>query len=407
MNFINSILRQIPGISKSQRNFLSIILETILAVPGKINFRNLSRFCKYSEKTISRNYRKPIAFLELNLKLINKIVARFEALFLLAIDCSFISKSGKKTYGIGRYFNGSKSRAEKGLEIFMTSLVAPALNTAFALRAYQTIPDAGINKKKGEIKQNNQTRINYYLQCLEHTSNFIKTMVKYCVADGYFAKSKFVEGVRNMGLHFICKLRNDANLKFLYNGKQKERGRKRKFADKVVFDDLRKFKLVKKLDNNTSLYTAIVYNVNLKCKIRIALIVCRHNNKRSHIILFSTDLELSADKIYAYYKSRFQIEFVFRDAKQHTGLCDCQSTKKESLDFHFNASLTALNVAKIEALENHSIDEKFIFSMASVKRRAYNENLMKLIFSNSGFKLSLIKFQSVFKKFRNYGTIAA
>ncbi|MEN9502304.1 MAG: hypothetical protein RI964_1589, partial [Pseudomonadota bacterium] len=36
------------------------------------------------------------------------------------------------------------------------------------------------------------------------------------------------------------------------------------------------------------------------------------------------------------------MELLFRDAKQHTGLCDCQATRKEKLDFHFNASLTAL-----------------------------------------------------------------
>ena len=31
----------------------------------------------------------------------------------------------------------------------------------------------------------------------------------------------------------------------------------------------------------------------------------------------------------ACYKARFQIEFVFRDAKQYTGLMDCQSRKQK------------------------------------------------------------------------------
>ena len=35
-----------------------------------------------------------------------------------------------------------------------------------------------------------------------------------------------------------------------------------------------------------------------------------------------------------YYKARFQIEFVFRDAKQYTGLLDCQSCKKEAIHTH-------------------------------------------------------------------------
>jgi hypothetical protein len=81
-------------------------------------------------------------------------------------------------------------------------------------------------------------------------------------------------------------------------------------------------------------------------------------------LLFSTDTTLASLRLYKYYKSRFQIaelgrtaspsmthtqaEFIFRDAKQFTGLCDCQSRQQQSLDFHFNASLAALNIAKLQ-----------------------------------------------------------
>lgn len=408
MNFINSILQQISGISKSRKKFMIILFKTMLAVPGKINFRNLSRFCDLSEKTFSRNFRKAFCFMQLNLLLIKSIYRKSTDL-ILAVDCSFINKSGKKTYGLGRFFNGSNSRAEKGLEIFLASIVDPIINTAFSLLAYQTPAD--LHNSNSRLNKNiyDETRIDFYLECLNNTYNQIKGMVKYCVADGFFAKSKFVNGVLNMSLHFICKLRSDANLKFIYKCKSRsKRGRPKLYDGKVMFDDLRRFQFVKKLDENVSLYTAIVYNVNLKRKIRIALLVFHRNKKkRDYAVLFSTDLELSAQKIYEYYKSRFQIEFIFRDAKQHTGLCDCQATKKVTLDFHFNASLTTLNIAKIGSLKSHKKDYDFIFSMASIKRIAFNENLMENIFSKLGFDLSLIKFHSVFREFRNYGTIAA
>ena len=45
-------------------------------------------------------------------------------------------------------------------------------------------------------------------------------------------------------------------------------------------------------------------------------------------------------------KSWFQLEFCFRDGKQHTGIINCQSTDFRKLDFHFNASLAAGNLAK-------------------------------------------------------------
>ena len=43
------------------------------------------------------------------------------------------------------------------------------------------------------------------------------------------------------------------------------------------------------------------------------------------VLLFSTDIEQDPKEIYQFYKLRFQVEFIFRDAKQFTGLADCQA----------------------------------------------------------------------------------
>jgi IS4 transposase len=65
------------------------------------------------------------------------------------------------------------------------------------------------------------------------------------------------------------------------------------------------------------LYTATVNCVNLKRAVRIMYLV----KKTGYFaLLFSTDTELDAGWIYRYYKARFQIEVLFRDAKQFTGL---------------------------------------------------------------------------------------
>ena len=37
---------------------------------------------------------------------------------------------------------------------------------------------------------------------------------------------------------------------------------------------------------------------------------------------------------------------LFRDGKQHAGITNCHSTDFRKLDFHFNASLAAINLAK-------------------------------------------------------------
>ena len=72
------------------------------------------------------------------------------------------------------------------------------------------------------------------------------------------------------------------------------------------------------------------------------------NGKIKNALLFSTDIHLPPEQIVEYYQARFHIEFIFRDAKQFTGLSDCQARHLPRLDFHFNASLIALNLAKYE-----------------------------------------------------------
>ena len=66
-----------------------------------------------------------------------------------------------------------------------------------------------------------------------------------------------------------------------------------------------------------------------------------------------------------YYKARFQIEFIFRDAKQYTGLADCQSLLVERRYTHINASLSALSLLKLEdRLGNRHIRKPSYLSQA-------------------------------------------
>ena len=123
--------------------------------------------------------------------------------------------------------------------------------------------------------------------------------------------------------------------------------------------------------------------------------------------MFSTDLDLSALDIYRFYKARFQIEFVFRDAKQFTGLADSQARAQEKLDWHFNASFTALNVTKIiDRLGKEKLDSDRAFSMASWKVRFYNEILIDRVFSMLNVNSTSIKLTPLFEELRNHGAVS-
>ena len=124
-------------------------------------------------------------------------------------------------------------------------------------------------------------------------------------------------------------------------------------------------------------------------------------------MLFSTDVEQDPMDIYKLYTLRFQIEFLFRDAKQFTGLVDCQARNSLKLEFHFNASFTALNLAKVQAVQQHQTGAPLIFSMASIKRRALNSHLLDRFIFNLDLSPSVIKSHPNYEKLRSYGIIAA
>ena len=81
---------------------------------------------------------------------------------------------------------------------------------------------------------------------------------------------------------------------------------------------------------------------------------------------------LDAQKVVTYYKARFQIELLFRDAKQFTGLSDGQTRDQKRLDFHFNAAFTTLNLSKVEHRQAKTHTPTKPFSMASIKGCYFN-----------------------------------
>ncbi len=107
------------------------------------------------------------------------------------------------------------------------------------------------------------------------------------------------------------------------------------------------------------------------------------------------------------YRARFQIEFIFRDAKQFTGLTDCQARKKESLNFHFNASLSTLNLLKKQDRELDENSSSKVCSIASWKTRYFNEHMLERFISHFDLNPILIKNTPQYEELINYGAISA
>ncbi|MFM6456783.1 MAG: hypothetical protein ACKPH7_33780 [Planktothrix sp.] len=151
----------------------------------------------------------------------------------------------------------------------------------------------------------------------------------------------------------------------------------------------------------------MVWSCCLKCPIRLVYLRDTRSKKPKIALLFSTDIHLNAEQIFEYYQARFPIEFIFRDAKQFTGLSDCQSPHPQRLDFHFNASLTALNLAKYQSYCSHSSTQPFVFSLASYKRLEFNRHLLSTLIDKFDLDPNLILNHPNFPSVLSYGTLAA
>ena len=191
-------------------------------------------------------------------------------------------------------------------------------------------------------------------------------------------------------------------MRYLYTGEQKPKGRRKEYDGKLVIGDTSRLEFVEKQED-FDIYTAIVNCVNLKRDVRIAYLVKKTATGFSYMVLFSTDTELDALSVLKFYKARFQIEFLFRDAKQFTGLCDCQARSEEALHSHFNASFSALNLIKWHDRENAK--ERKPISIGSWKCKFFNELFIERIFSNFGFDLSLMKSSSAYEGLCNFGVV--
>jgi hypothetical protein len=404
MKLIDTILQKMSSISIPQRKFLVTLLITIQLLRGKMTFRNVSRSSTLHEKTYSRHVRQCVDWADVNHVALTTLLPA-KTTKIAAIDCTVTSKSGKRTDGLDLFYDASHKTPKRCLEFSEMAVVDVDYGTAYHLSMEHTPPAASLSRLFGQ----EGTRIDWYGWHLRQTRALLPPEVQYLAADGAYAKQKFVDGVCEFAFHLVSKLRHDANLRYRYAGPHPtRRGARQKYDGKVNFTDLSRLTPLP-LSDDLTLYTAVVNSVSLRRDLRLVY-VCkrpRHGTKLLTALLFSTDIALAAEDIYRFDTSRFQIEFLFRDAKQLTGLADFQVRSQRRIAFHVNASLTALNVLTLEDRMTAQDETSHVISISRWKTRKFNAHQLERIISTLGLDLSSIKLHPDYENLINYGAIAA
>jgi putative transposase len=284
------------------------------------------------------------------------------------------------------------SQVVNGLEFFVFSLVDVAERRAYPLAVKQTVRSeaekaaikerkkkrakkskktkskpkgrrkGSLNKDKNELNLSPELlRINELLAgLLKLVRVFIK--VKYVALDGHFGHHQAVLMAIENDLQLISKMRKDAALYEKYEGKYGGKGPKKKYGTRLRFD-LVPIKYLKKSERVGEIITNYYQGIFLHKEFgqAINVVIIKKLNlktlKTGHAILFSSDAELGWEKLIDYYSLRFQIEFNFRDAKQHFGLEDFMNTTAKGVENAANLAFLMVNVSA-KLLKNS--DEKCV-----------------------------------------------
>lgn len=377
--------------AKLTKSFEKILIEVIILymiIPRKVNFTQMERYGSHDEQTYRNNFSKKksecIDWLKLNVSLAKRYFGE-KGRHAIAIDPSFISKSGKKTPHIGRFWSGCAQAVKHGLEIMGIGLIDIDANDCIMLRAHQSLT----NKELG-LRDKSMT--DFYISVVKRYKKELLKLSPLVVADAYFSTSTFVNGIKKYGFSLVSRFRDNACLYYVYNGPRTgKRGRPKTKDGKIDMDklDLTRMEQLEMKKGEGTAYTLIAYSKALKCKIRLVIWQMPNGKKK---LFFSNDISLSGEEVLAYYRTRFQIEFCYRDAKGYTGLMHCQARNKWKLDFAFNASFASLNVAKVTMKEMG-----MQYSMSSFKALMTNTYIVRRIFKACGYNPNRTLISKIFK----------
>lgn len=393
------ILYKIPRLSKPQHKFIVHLFTLWLSIRGRHNYINLARYGHYNEITYRRQSKKEFAFLAFNRALVQQALCED---CIIAFDPTYVRKSGKCTEGVNYYYSGCAGREKWGLEFGGLAAIDLSDKTALHLEAIQTLD-----------RDDQESLLDYYARQIISRKEGFEGISSLLAVDAFFARTPFIDRICETGLQVVTRLRKDIHMRYLYNGpKRKGRGRPKKYDGQIDLMNLRADQFspcAKAQDGSWIAYEAVVNIRSWKRKVRLVVEhkLDKQGNIKNYILYACTDLQMSGGEVKLAYNSRFQIEFLYRDAKQSAGLEQAQARSAEQLHFHVNTALTCVSLAKVAHHLTISEEDRKSFSIADICTQYANDLLLNRIILWCGQQPHLHLIKSVRHKVRAFGSRAA
>jgi hypothetical protein len=397
------------------RQFSRITLA-LLAMTGRVTMLGISRWTGQggSYRTVQRFFATTLPWATLFWLFFRTHLFESDDVYLLAGDETVVTKAGKHTPGLERFFASLYGKPIPGLAFFALSLISTTQRRSFPIAVEQVVRTAeetaaakakaapkaatpSVKRKVGRPKGRTTkakasremspelTRIQCQIGALLERIGGLLPLT-YLVLDGHFGNASALQMTRACNLHLICKLRSDSALYLPYDGPYAGRGPRRIYGDKlnpraIPERYLCQTTVEKDIESCTyqlqARHKTFAQLLNVVCIVKTNL----KTQARAHVLLFSSDLALPFDKLLDYYCLRFQLEFNFRDAKQYWGLEDFMTTHPTRVENAANLSLFMVNlVERLLRDERRTQPEMSVLDLKAQCRGAkYVEETIKLL----------------------------
>jgi putative transposase len=394
-----------PILDKTTAKQFSIIIEAMFTMTGRCTMLGISRWASKggSYRTIQRLFKKKLPWMKLFWCILKTHLLEKDEPIILAGDETVVTKAGKDTYGLGRFYSSIYNRALPSLSFQTISIISTRTRKSFPIAVEQIKskpknkenkaqnpknkrgrgrPKGSKNKNKKDVKLSDT--LVQLQKMLKEVLKLISPYLKptYFVYDGAFGHNNAVQMTRQTGLHLISKLRRNIQLCFQFDGIYCGRGRPIIYGDAVDFSSLPSEYFVWSHSdgkNRTAYYRFIARHKKFADPLNVVVIFKTDlkTKKTAKVILFCTDLELSCEKIVDYYRLRFQIEFNFRDAKQYFGLEDFMVLSEQSVCNAVHFSFFCANISQV--LMKKTGEQSIIDLKLRYHGRYYATQILKIV----------------------------
>jgi putative transposase len=331
------------------RQFSRITLA-ILAMTGRVSMRGISRWTGQggSYRTVQRFLTTVLPWAALFWLFFRSHLFRADDVYLLAGDETVVTKAGKHTPGLDRFFASLYGKPVPGLAFFTLSLLSTRARRSFPIAVEQVLrsaeekaaappkaapaattpstkrkpgrPKGSSTKAKTSVELSPElTRIQTQIRRLiEHMGGLLP--LTYLVLDGHFGTNAALQMALQCNLHLISKLRADSALYRPYEGPYAGRGPRRIYGDKLEPRALpqrylRQTSIDKGIETRIyqlqARHKTFAQSLNVVCIVKTNL----KSQEQAHVLLFSSDLALPFETLIDHYCLRFQLEESFRDDK--------------------------------------------------------------------------------------------